>query len=99
MPIVTPCTFREPAKTYYLDPGDLNVMAGSHIVAETSRGLELGVAKFAPRPMDDDKIVPPLRSILRLATPEDILQNQKIAPSKTNFCVWRASVFSIMRCR
>ncbi len=50
MPIVAPCSFREPAKTYYLSPGELEVMAGAHVVAETSRGLEIGVAKFAPRP-------------------------------------------------
>ena len=47
-------------------------MAGAHVVAETSRGLEIGVAKFAPRPMEDDKIVQPLRAIQRLATPDDL---------------------------
>lgn len=72
MPIVAPCSFRETAKTYFFSPGDLQIMAGSQIVAETARGLELGVAKFGPRMVEDDKIVPPLRSIARLATPEDI---------------------------
>jgi cell fate regulator YaaT (PSP1 superfamily) len=72
MPIVASCTFREPAKTYFLDPGELEITAGMHVVAETSRGLEVGVVKFAPRPVEDDKIVPPLRSIVRVATRDDL---------------------------
>ncbi len=77
MPIVAPCSFREPAKTYFLSPGKLEIMAGAHVVAETSRGLELGVAKFGPRMVEDDKIVPPLRSIVRLATPEDLQKDRE----------------------
>ena len=76
MPIVAPCSFREHAKTYLLDPGELEIMAGAFVVAETTRGLELGVAKFAPRPVEDDKIVPPFRKVLRLATPDDIEQDK-----------------------
>ncbi len=72
MPILAPCIFREPAKTYFLDPGDLEILAGDKIVAETARGLELGVVKFRPRPMDDDKVVPPIRRIVRVATAADL---------------------------
>jgi cell fate regulator YaaT (PSP1 superfamily) len=76
MPIIAPCTFREPAKTYFLDPAELEILAGARVVAETTRGLELGVAKFAARPVEDDKIVSPFRKILRLATPDDIEQDK-----------------------
>src|SRR5688572_21929359 len=75
MPYVVTCTFREPAKTYFLDPGDLELHTGSIIVGETARGIELGKVKFVPREVPDDKIVPPLRSALRLATPEDLQQD------------------------
>ncbi len=75
MPYVATCTFREPAKSYYLEPGDLDVHVDTPIIAETGRGMELGRIKFLPREMSDDKIVPPLRSIVRIATAEDIAQD------------------------
>lgn len=75
MPIVVSCIFREPAKTYFLDPGDLEIGTGARIVAETARGVELGTVKFSPRPVEDDKVVPPLRAITRLATSEDLARD------------------------
>lgn len=75
MPYVVTCTFRESVKTYFLDPGDLEMHVGSAVVGETARGLELGKVKFLPREVPDDKIVPPLRRVLRLATAEDLHQD------------------------
>ena len=71
MPFLAPCTFREPAKTYYLDPGDIQILAGDKVVAETSRGVELGVVKFSPRPMDDS-FAKQARPLIRVATANDI---------------------------
>jgi cell fate regulator YaaT (PSP1 superfamily) len=61
-------------KSYYLDPGDLELHVGTRLIAETARGLEVGKVKFLPREVPDDKIVPPLRSVLRIASPEDLAQ-------------------------
>lgn len=72
MPYVATCTFREPVKTYYLDPGELELHADSRIVAETARGLEMGKLKFLPREVDENAIAKPLCPILRVATPADI---------------------------
>lgn len=72
MAYVAACEFREAAKTYFMDPGDWVLMAGQRIVGETSRGLELGVVKYAPRERADDSIRGPVRRVLRLATPEDL---------------------------
>ena len=77
MPWVATCTFREPVKSYYLDPGELDVHVGTPIIAETARGLELGKVKFLPREIAEDRIVPPVKSILRLATPKDVEQDAK----------------------
>ena len=72
MTFVATCTFREPVKTYYLEPGELELHVDSPIIAETARGLEMGRVKFLPREVNDTAIVPPLRAIVRLASPEDI---------------------------
>jgi cell fate regulator YaaT (PSP1 superfamily) len=77
MPYVVTCTFREPVKSYYLDPGDWELHIGSRVVAETARGLELGQVKFLPREVGEDKIVPPLRPVIRLATSEDIERHEQ----------------------
>ncbi len=84
MPIVTTCIFREPAKSYYLDPNELELHIGSPIVGETARGVELGHVKFLPRPVPDDKIVPPLRSIKRLATAADIRRDEENRASEAD---------------
>jgi len=77
MAYVATCTFREPVKTYYLDPGELTLHVGSKIIAETARGLEMGEVKFQPREVNDSSIIGPVRPVIRLATPEDILNEQK----------------------
>ncbi|HEX8832859.1 MAG TPA: PSP1 C-terminal domain-containing protein, partial [Abditibacteriaceae bacterium] len=71
MPYVVTCTFREPVKSYFLDPRDLDLHTENFVIAATDRGLEMGKVKFLPREVGEDKIVPPLRAVERLATPED----------------------------
>ncbi len=72
MPWVATCTFREPVKSYYLDPREHEVHVGSKVLAETTRGLEMGVVKFLPRNIDETRVVPPLRVIERVADKDDI---------------------------
>ena len=81
MPYVATCTFREPTKSYYLDPGDLELHAGSRIVAQTARGVELGSIKFLPREIEANKMSAPPRPIMRLATADDLardLENREL---------------------
>jgi len=78
MAYVAACEFREPAKTYFMDPGEWDLMAGQRIVGETSRGLELGVVKFGPRERAADSIRGLVRRVLRLATPEDLVREAEM---------------------
>ena len=75
MPWVATCTFREPVKSYYIEAGELELGVGTPILAETARGLELGTVKFRPREVPDDKIIPPLRGVTRLASAQDIARD------------------------
>ena len=75
MPWVATCTFREPVKSYYLDPLEWEVHVGTKVLAQTARGLEMGAVKFLPREVADTRIVPPLRVIERVANADDLAQN------------------------
>jgi len=72
MPYVATCTFREPAKTYYLDPGELELGAQTRVIAETSRGLEIGSVKFRPREVSETAVAGPIRPVIRMASAEDL---------------------------
>ena len=69
--------FRNNAKTYFFDPGELTPEAGSHVIIETARGDEFGVCAGARHEVRRSEIVPPLRKVLRMATAQDERVNQE----------------------
>jgi len=68
---VTGVRFKKMGKIYYFDPCDFDIEAGMHVVVETSRGIEYGLVVIASKEVEEDKIVAPLKKVLRIATPED----------------------------
>lgn len=63
--------FRRAGKIYYFDPKRLEMETGSHVIVETARGVEYGTVIIAPKSVTDDQVVQPLKSVIRVATPED----------------------------
>ena len=63
--------FRNAGKVYYFAPGKLRICQGDHVVVETARGVEYGYVVLGVKEVDDDKIVQPLKPVMRVATPED----------------------------
>ena len=63
--------FRNNAKNYFFDPGELTIATGDHVIMDTSRGVEYGVCAAGNHEVPASEIVPPLRKLLRLATPQD----------------------------
>ncbi len=63
--------FRTAGKVYYFDPLDFQVKRDDHVIVETARGVEYGTVVGAPREVEDDKVVQPLKPVLRLATQRD----------------------------
>ena len=63
--------FRRTGKIYYFDPAGLNIEAGEHVIVETARGVEYGNVVLGVREVEDDKVVQPLKPVIRVATPED----------------------------
>lgn len=75
--VVTGIRFRTGGKTYFFDPGNIPCTAGQFAVVETARGLEFGEVCISNRMIDESLVVPPLRPVIRIATPADIDQNQQ----------------------
>lgn len=65
-------SFRGTGKTYYFSPGNLTPAVGDTVIVETARGAEIGRVTIANRMVPMSEIVPPLRQIVRLATPADL---------------------------
>ena len=63
--------FRPAGKIYYFDTAGLDVEVGTHVIVETARGVEYGQVVLGKREIEETKDLPPLKPIIRLATPED----------------------------
>ena len=63
--------FRNVGKMYYFDPKQYEIMQGDHVIVETARGVEYGKVVQAPHDVPDNKVVRPLKEVLRMATAED----------------------------
>lgn len=68
--------FRKSGKAYYFDPAGNEVKKGDHVIVETARGVEYGLVVLAPKELPEEKIVKPLKPIIRLATLEDDITNE-----------------------
>ena len=63
--------FRTAGKIYFFDPGELDIKRGNHVIVETARGIEYGTVVGDMREVEDDKVVQPLKPVLRIATERD----------------------------
>lgn len=71
MKIVIGVSFRQAGKVYYFDPGDEQIERGQHVIVETAKGVEYGTVVLSNREMAEEKIVAPLKKIIRVATQKD----------------------------
>lgn len=69
--------FRPAGKIYFFAPGKYNIKAGDKVIVETARGVEFGSVVTGQREVDDNKITQPLKSVIRIATQDDIRKEEK----------------------
>ena len=77
MPEIIGVRFKSVGKVYYFSPGDLTVEPGSSVIVETARGIECGETVFGNKSVPDEEIVAPLKTVIRIATPDDFRQIEK----------------------
>ena len=63
--------FRQGQKVYYFDPAGHTCKPGDHVIIDTARGPEFGICAGGNHRIPEKDVVAPLRSVIRLATPED----------------------------
>ena len=71
MQLIIGVRFRKPGKVYYFSPAGMDIKKGDHVIVETARGIEYGTVVLAPKEVTDDKVVQPLKPVIRVATLED----------------------------
>ncbi|MCR5773110.1 MAG: stage 0 sporulation family protein, partial [Butyrivibrio sp.] len=67
--------FRTAGKIYFFDPGELEIKRGSHVIVETARGIEYGTVVAPAYDVEDDKVVKPIKTVIRIANETD--ENQE----------------------
>ena len=81
--------FQKAGKIYYFDPCDFELETGMHAIVETARGVELGTVLIPPKEVEDEKVIQPLKPVLRVATDEDektIERNREKAKEAFDIC-------------
>lgn len=63
--------FKKLGKIYFFNPKNLKVRKGDKVIVETAQGEEYGEVMISNRWVEDDKIVTPLKKVLRLANYRD----------------------------
>ena len=71
MTTVISVRFRSGSKTYYFDPGQLEIQTGDDVVVETAQGPEFAQCAEGNHSVSDESVVKPLRAVLRVATDND----------------------------
>ena len=66
--------FRTAGKIYFFDPLSFDIKKGDHVIVETARGIEFGTVMGDVREVEEDKVIQPLKPVLRIATERDVQQ-------------------------
>ena len=63
--------FRNVGKIYYFSPKDFDIKSGDHVIVETAREVEYGQVVLPPREVEDEKVIQPLKEVIRIANTQD----------------------------
>lgn len=74
MAMIIGVTFRRQCKIYYFDPKNETVEKGQGVIVETAQGMEYATCVMPNTEMADEKLKGELKSILRIATEDDLDQ-------------------------
>ncbi|MGL4572997.1 MAG: PSP1 domain-containing protein [Clostridium sp.] len=64
--------FKKAGKIYYFGPNDLDIKKEDYVIVETARGIEFGQCVIGIKEVKEEDIIAPLKSVLRIASDEDI---------------------------
>ena len=84
MPTVVPVKFEYAARDLWFDPKESGVLEGDHVICQTERGLEIGLAVADPREISQEEFEyktnkAELKDVVRVATDEDLSRAEELA--------------------
>ncbi len=93
MKTVVGVRLRKPGKIYYFDPGNRKINKGDFVIIETTFGQEYAEVVMGNKEVSEDKIVAPLKEVIRIATPKDKEQEeQNIKKEKEAFQIAQENI-------
>ncbi len=69
--------FKKLGKIYFFNPKNLKVKKGDKVIVETAQGEEYGEVMIPNRFVEDDKIIAPLKKVVRIANYKDHKHNEE----------------------
>ena len=69
--------FKKPGKIYFFDPKNEELKKGDFVIVDTANGMEFAEVIVENKEMPEEKLVNPLKSIIRKATYKDIKHNEE----------------------
>ena len=63
--------FKKLGKIYFFNPKNLYIRKGDKVIVETAQGEEYGEVVIANRKVEDEKIIEPLKKVIRIANSRD----------------------------
>ena len=90
--------FKGNCKPYFFTDGGLTLKRGQNVIVETSRGLEFGHVVLAEKEVEDEKIVSPLKPVVRIATEKDeeaVRRNEERRPEAIKTCKERIAAHNL----
>jgi len=67
--------FESANRLYYFETNNLNLKKGNFVVVETEKGIQFGIVSTDKKVIEEKDISAPLKKVIRIATKEDIKQN------------------------
>lgn len=75
--------FKKAGKIYYFDPNNIEINKGESVIVETARGVEFGECVIGYKEISEEEIVAPLKTVLRVATLDDIRKHEENKSKET----------------
>jgi cell fate regulator YaaT (PSP1 superfamily) len=90
--------FKKAGKIYYFDPNEIIIQKGDFVIVETVRGVEYGKVVIAPKKVEENDVVLPLKKVLRLADQKDQMivdENRSAAKEAYEVCCEKVSLHNL----
>ena len=75
--IIIGVKFKKPGKIYFFDPKDEKFFKGDYVIVETTNGIEIAQVVVENKEMPEEKLVNPLKPIVRRASHKDIKHKEE----------------------